>query len=386
MKGQPSLFKRFWGWVKEVNTLLKIAAAFGVSWATLGGYVNAVIPRWYSDLVSSGYAAHGAKFFLLAPLLPQFLLLAFLLLVFVQGCYRDAHGKVCGRPRLLFFLMISNPVQWWKVMKKIHDFQHDYELGVAGSIGLTSVQDVKLVDATSRLLQHVQQAIEAITGAEVAVHIKLFFTKDGTSSDRPRSHSEAVLRTYFRVPTRKEELQAKHDDKRLRRNQPFQIILEPGGKGAVLHASRAAGSAIGDKGLKNNSAYNYCFSAGQHYWVNNDLRRAYNEKKFFSDSDRWEEFYNSLAVIVINKHDRMQTGLFDRSEPCPVGLLILDSPASGAFDRYIVPRVAGYFAHRFHQFFLHAESAISNQKNRQKTSAISPKVQRQKRSEKGKVS
>lgn len=245
----------------------------------------------------------------------------------------------------LRFARILNPYIYWKVLFEIHSFHHMFRRYANRAYPLKRWTDSHQ-DALEKLLKRVKVVADWITGADVAVNIKVFTTEVGESV----SVRDADLVTIVRIGSERERRLAKRGEKLFPRcnDEVFRIIVGDEGAPGRMGNVYLGNPSIFDP-FRVNSAYNYCFGRTRHFWVNNDLPEASESGEYFSTSNSYESYYRALAVFLLS--DPLEPGSSPKANSSsPMGILVVDSWKKHRFDERVFCTVMGYFAHRLFQF------------------------------------
>lgn len=165
---------------------------------------------------------------------------------------------------------------------------------------------------------------------DVSVHIKLNYIIDGIT----------YLKAIARVPSNYEnyeELGTRSND------EPFVLNYEQ----TISEIRKIAGN----NNVKVNSAYNQAFL--NDYWICNNLISAEKKDYFYSNSNDYKKYYNSLAVFSI--HNKEEKVLLEDIK----GLLIIDSIETCYFNKQFIKQLGGYLSHRINRLLsLHEFSTL----------------------------
>lgn len=89
-----------------------------------------------------------------------------------------------------------------------------------------------------------------------------------------------------------------------------------------------------------NSVFTYLITQKKRYWMSNDLEIDELAGDFYTTSDNYPEYYNSMAVFSIAPPE---------SNILPEGLLIFDTKKRGRFSEEECVNLFGYIAHLFYE-------------------------------------
>ncbi len=172
------------------------------------------------------------------------------------------------------------------------------------------------------LLFELQQVFKILCG-DISVHIKL------VQETIENGKKIKLLQTFTRV---RSEREARSN---LTRSKDEKFLITTDVDINLLKSSDYDGKKI-------NSAYNEIYNGMIKSFVCNDLEYAVNNMYYYSTSDKYDDYYNSLAVFPIN--NKLDSNLDDLK-----ALLIIDSYEKGAFDKQLTNSLGGYFAHRINR-------------------------------------
>ncbi|MEF2230446.1 MAG: hypothetical protein V3571_05920 [Pseudodesulfovibrio sp.] len=289
--------------------------------------------------------------------------IVFLLWAFLYGVRRGLAGNgCCVKYRVL--LSLVNPIPAWKAIKLLHEFHHllhEKKSRMKGYADLTVGSD-NVMSSFRDIVNKAQQVLSCALGVDVAVHIKMFESEERGGACV--SLEQSVLKTYVRAPSRQERRRRDAGKLSARRNdEQFKVVPTLWNDIEKLKSDYPP-----DAALKVNSGYNYAFTR-EHYWVGNNLRKQSKKGTYYSTSENWELFYNSLAVFLISAP--IDAGK-DVGE-CPFGLFIVDSHETGRFDKKRLKYVGGYLAHRLHDFFTYWSQLKMGRDVRKRKVAATPR-------------
>jgi hypothetical protein len=266
-------------------------------------------------------------------------------------------GGKGGPISLCTFLRRINLSRYFACICKFHELEHYLHWEVAQIRNTPElVRDLNARNPRmiiGGLLARFKEIIRSITGADVAVHAKLFQRKDDDATVGQVLLSDALLFAYERVPADHEFLRNESGDLPRRRNTEL-FSIDPSEEGQARRLAERAETGQLNGGHKVCSAYNYVFRRNEHYWICNDLEKARKRRRFFSTSENYTTYYRSLAVFVIAHPIPPGDPVERRSTR---GLLVVDSAETGVFERDLCRQLVGYLAHRLYGLLLEIESA-----------------------------
>lgn len=258
-----------------------------------------------------------------------------------------------GKVSLRKFLRRLNPVVFARVSIQIHHLEHIYQELIAIVFAQRAQHRIfhseEFRDTLFRYLNQCKLILDLSTGADNAVHIKLFEHRT-SPTNKTASLKKAVLRTYVRAPSRRECVLVDQQVLRPRESSElFRII--PGKPGLASNMLKNKDRYMSAR-YRHCSAYNHAFSDPEHFFLCNDIPALTKKGHFFSTSADFASYYNSVGVFLINRH--VAHGHALNHEPV-WGLFIIDSYATGIYEKFITKYLAGYMAHRCDGLFEHAE-------------------------------
>ncbi len=265
-------------------------------------------------------------------------------ILFLVNRILHVRGKEAGPPALSTFFHRFNLCIYYQVISRIHLFEHDFEKAIRAKMSnpshYISIDDESVKEFAGHLFSMIKETIRYITGADVAVHVKVFRKSGGGVVPI----EDALLKTYWRIPSDAEKNRSNKTGARRRRSEEsFRIQRGDAGRPEKL----VENGCSEDENIKYNSAYNYVFRDQLHFWIHNDLKRAEKTKKYASGSEKWKDYYNSLGVFILSP--RVLPGS-DVQDDKVVGVLVVDSKKSGAFEYEMMRQLMGYFSHRIYAF------------------------------------
>jgi hypothetical protein len=236
------------------------------------------------------------------------------------------------------------------MMECVHNFQHEFDnqvLAVKKS-GSLSIEDKVVLEAVNSLLLKIQNCIKQCLGLDLSIHIKLFYN----DKDEQKGKEYMAAQTYgMRLPSRREfdlcksQLLQKRSNDEIFNIDKFETNLAKD----ICDKVKGIIKRDGEGKFKKNSAYDFALSETDHFWVSNDLRKHTEIGHFISNSARYDEYYNSLAVFIIAP----QNISLKRTDTDNIyGLLVVDSNETNIFHKNMTRFFIGYFAHRLFDFFV----------------------------------
>ncbi len=279
-----------------------------------------------------------------------------ILINIIRSLSKELGGKA-GKMDTSAVLYLLNPVMYYTVLQKIHEFQHDVSRTLLNiHYGKISLEDPSFREKVRELLFVCGDIAQTLIGRPVSVNIKLFSLKndDNSSSLFKGKLSEAKLKTFVRAPSKAEYEDCMRNGESRRNIEEFEIVLGADNKPELLKKRYPDKSDA----ARVNTAYNQVLGPRDHFWVNNNLVEAEKESHFWSNSLDWRKYYKSMAVFIIAQN-------IPQGEPVgkthrAMGILIFDSPATGRFSRRLAAIVLGYLAHRLHSVFRQAAKIPSD--------------------------
>jgi len=213
-----------------------------------------------------------------------------------------------------------------KILKILHrDIEHTYiDIEQELERNIDSYSDVDKKAKLKNLLKKYKKLFDILSG-DVSVHIKL-------AEDIGNNHT--LLASISRVQSTKEK---NNGWKRLS-NESFILSQEFDIDKLKLKAN--------DLEYRVNSAYNHSLINPAKYWICNNLPKAVKMNRYYSTSKKYTKYYKSLAVFPIFDKNTDDTNTDVQNFK---GLLIVDSPDTGAFDKEHVKIIGGYLAHRLNR-------------------------------------
>lgn len=247
------------------------------------------------------------------------------------------------------------------VISEIHDFQHLYEK-FKEEIKTKKKADekIKLDDYFCRnnianLLTSIRNTLSVAGLRDTSINIKIPISKEDGSAYADINN--IFLKTYERTPSEKEDKKStkkteeNQSDFIRRSNREVFIIADLDDIDCSVSWMKDNAGKCKKTRSRCNSAYIYVLGSGSHSWISNNLKEAEKKEIFYSTSKNWNAYYNSLAVVAIAPHQDRTNGIIDS----PFGVLIADSPGKDAFNKVLVRKLLGYFAHRLYSLLIHIE-------------------------------
>ncbi len=102
-----------------------------------------------------------------------------------------------------------------------------------------------------------------------------------------------------------------------------------------------------------NSIFTYLITQRKRYWMSNDLTIDEKNDVFYTSSDNYIEFYNSMAAFSIAPPNK---------SVLPEGLLIFDTRKTGVFSEEECVNLFGYIAHLFYELLIEYSNYESKKK------------------------
>lgn len=272
------------------------------------------------------------------------LLVSYVYINFFWKNIRKSYGGPAGPVRSKIAVKEILPLTHRKIARNMHDFTHIlYEYSSLfrhAEIGSNEHKNM-----IKRFLQQIALTMSNITGLMYSAHIKVFENDDGREEPQGLSYNNKFMFAYQRVPSEVEEKLTESYPKR-RNSEKFRIIRGEEGKARNLSAYVQNKGNIDENRV--NSAYNDIFCDQDHFYINNDLESA-SPEEYYSNSANYLQYYKSVAIFPISKNIDPSNEV-QKSDKI-YGLLILDSPFTGAFPYEATCAVLGYFAHRLYDVF-----------------------------------
>lgn len=211
---------------------------------------------------------------------------------------------------------------------------------------ITNPQNPEFKSLVKSYIKEVRRTISYLNGADMSIHIKLFFEKSGTEKlKKNHNFRNVVLRPYVREPSKQERKKIIRKKLDWRDDtEAYVIVTGKSGKSQNLQKRNRGKNSQS----RVNSAYNSVFSNTAHYSVLNDVSEEKKNKNYYSTGNNSKSFYNSLAVFVIAPQAVAGQPMPENSV---YGLLILDSFKKGIFEIDLSCQIIGYFAHRLYELF-----------------------------------
>lgn len=262
-------------------------------------------------------------------------------IIFITGRNLTSRGNIHFSKLVRKF----NPVYSLLAIKRIHTLEHLYFKLSINTPNTNDVFNDSVRNDLCEFLKECKYIIDKICGEDVAVHVKLFKHRLQTNVECLPLR-KAVLRTILRIPSKREILLLNKSELTERRNEEEFGILK--GKQGFPEEMFNKSDKLKSTRKKVCSAYNYVFSKSEHYFICNNLSRAEKKKKYFSTSENYNRYYNSLAVFLINSN--LNEGQPVDHDPI-FGILVIDCFKSGTFDKDYLKILGGYMAHRLFDAF-----------------------------------
>lgn len=122
------------------------------------------------------------------------------------------------------------------------------------------------------------------------------------------------------------------------------------------YAQRACNYNNGS-GYEVNSIFTYLINQRKRFWMSNDLKIDQEIGDFYTSSDNYPDYYQSLAVFSLTPPEK---------DIVPEGLLIFDTKKTGKFSEKECVNLFGYIAHLFYELLIEYNNYESkkNQKRR----------------------
>ena len=108
-----------------------------------------------------------------------------------------------------------------------------------------------------------------------------------------------------------------------------------------------------DMGYAVNSIFTYLINQKKRYWMSNDIETEIDAGDFYTSSDNYPDYYQSLAVFSITPPER---------DIVPEGLLIFDTKKTGRFSEKECTNLFGYIAHLFYELLIEYNNYESKKK------------------------
>lgn len=222
-----------------------------------------------------------------------------------------------GRPKLIYKL--HREVEH-KLIELEYDLKKNY---------LTlSKQDKRL--RIKQILLKFKKVFDVIAG-DVSIHIKLVHKVDD---------DKAYCKAISRVSSNRET----DFDRQRKSTEEFIISNEEN----IDNLQSKYNLDNNDRQSKKiNSAYNQVIYGESKYWICNDLISASKENKYYSTSNNYGHYYNSLAIFVITDKD-IENNISQLGNI--KGLLIIDSIETGCFHKSSMKELGGYLTHKLNRF------------------------------------
>ena len=248
-----------------------------------------------------------------------------------------------------------------RLMRAIHfDFEHVYQelcvridrekrdLGKKGDP--MRIDNQVFLECLKQMEESLQTTLRKVTGVGFNIHIKLIYRIDNA-----KGFGAKILGN--RIETDYEKKLYNIDNAKKRSNYEYYIDLSKNSEEDILLYAKSykknkgehipiPGSDEMNEYLMKNSSYDYVLGKSNHHWLSNNVKKDIRKGKLVTSCEDCTKFYNSIGVFAINKTDRQNRAIGDS-----YGLLILDSEKKHVFSKYFSPRLIGYFAHRFYDFF-----------------------------------
>lgn len=172
------------------------------------------------------------------------------------------------------------------------------------------------------------KTIVNLIAPDVSINIKRF--------DKSNNNN---LETYIRIPSKYEILRTEDDMNYARKNQEtFKIKHE-----SLENLKNYSDFSV-------NTAYNYVcnFQQNERFWICNNLKKAEEEKIYYSSSKNYSKYYDSLAIFLIS--DKINNEHSSTLKDSAIGLLIFDSKITHAFHHKYIKELGGYLTHKLYTF------------------------------------
>ena len=98
-----------------------------------------------------------------------------------------------------------------------------------------------------------------------------------------------------------------------------------------------------DSGYEVNSIFTYLINQRKRFWMSNDLKIDQEIGDFYTSSDNYPDYYQSLAVFSLTPPEK---------DTVPEGLLIFDTKKTGKFSETECVNLFGYIAHLFYELLI----------------------------------
>lgn len=243
----------------------------------------------------------------------------------------------------------------------IHQFEHLYD-DIINEIDIRkkSGETVNLGSHVSResvfkLLEQIRVTLASFGDENTNINIKIPINNSG-SHGWMTDPKKFKLVTYERAPspyefkkTAKSDKSEKRELKRRSNNEKFLIMIDDDDD--ISSIDKNNGKCHSRSGIRCNSAYNSVLGSGRHAWISNDIVKMKKKGLYKSTSDKWEDYYKSLAVVAIAPHQAKEDGYVENS----FGILVADSIGKGAFNRTLTKKLMGYYAHRLYRLLSYIE-------------------------------
>lgn len=115
-----------------------------------------------------------------------------------------------------------------------------------------------------------------------------------------------------------------------------------------------------DSGYDVNSIFTYLINQKKRYWMSNDISKDIEAGDFYTSSDNYPEYYQSLAVFSITPPEK---------DIVPEGLLIFDTKKAGKFSEKECTNLFGYIAHLFYELLIEYNN-YESKKNQEMRQAV----------------
>lgn len=259
------------------------------------------------------------------------------------------NAGVNGVPiKLTYYLKRFNPFLLLYFSQDIHGFHHSI-CEAKNTINTSKIvsplsKEGKIL--TAHLLQKCQIILQKTLGEDFSLNIKLFEKKVNSDSSNLSDIRDAVLLTYERVPSKKErEKELSHIIKKRSNSEKFVISKWEPDKINKLYSIIDSYNGT----YKKNLAYDFVFSANNHFWLSNDLEKDKKQMLFTSISDNYLDYYKSLAVFLLSPP--LNVGEHVDVENV-LGLIIFDTIETNVFHTEYSKQILGYFSHLIYDYFL----------------------------------
>lgn len=327
-----------------VELLLRIARIVGKTSFTW--FVYAVLNYAISDresIVDSFFS-----FWTLA----VFVILSLLYLVELgNSAYNSGFG---GYVRAWTSLRLLWPGNWSKMVKFMHLLQHDIETARREFRKLVrenksfAIYEREYNKSLVQIMWDTKKELDRFYGIDCSLNIKLFRDEKGDGLAYFVHPEKNYLKTFLRVKSHREvklEKDKRHEFTEREGGEKFKILLGEAWQPEELALNFQKNDRIDMPRV--NSGYNYVFQGNDHFFLDNDLPAAERTKRYYSTSNNYMRFYQSVAIFLISGHQK--SGV--RATDTIYGLLVIDSFKKNVFHAPSTRLVGGYVAHRLKEVF-----------------------------------